>query len=341
MDHIKILKRAFRITLSYRALWVFGILLALTTAYRSGGGGNGGSGGSSGGSSYFPSGHLASLRLPAVTSQETTALISLLILAACAIFLFIIATVILRYLSETALIRMVDIYETTGEKVSVRQGFRLGWSRSSLRIFLIDLLFGLAGTTIFLLLLIIAAAPLLVWLTESDAIRFVGTLISVGMFLLIVFLLILAIIVFSLLIQFIRRACILENLGVFEAIRRGYHLFRLRLSDVILMGILLFALGILLVVLMIPLAIMLGLAAVVLGGLPGLLAGWIASLFAEGAVPWIVAGIVALPIFLLVVIAPLLFLNGLAEVFKSSTWTLAYREIIALETVQAQEPTTG
>ena len=34
MDHIKILKRAWEITWRYPALWVFGIILALTTAQR-------------------------------------------------------------------------------------------------------------------------------------------------------------------------------------------------------------------------------------------------------------------------------------------------------------------
>ena len=47
MDHFKILRRAFQLTWSYRALWMFGILLALTTAssgVNSGGGGGGGGG---------------------------------------------------------------------------------------------------------------------------------------------------------------------------------------------------------------------------------------------------------------------------------------------------------
>ena len=37
----------------------------------------------------------------------------------------------------TALIRMVDRHEATGEKVSVRQGFRLGWSRAALPLWLL------------------------------------------------------------------------------------------------------------------------------------------------------------------------------------------------------------
>ncbi len=41
-----------------------------------------------------------------------------------------------------------------------------------------------------------------------------------------------------------------------------------------------------------------------------------------------------LPIFILVMIAPMLFLGGLVEVAKSSLWTLTYRELRALERVE-------
>ena len=39
MNHINILKRALNITINYRALWIFGILLALTSGSGSGNGG--------------------------------------------------------------------------------------------------------------------------------------------------------------------------------------------------------------------------------------------------------------------------------------------------------------
>ena len=48
-----------------------------------------------------------------------------------------------RYVAETAVIRMVDEYENTGTKMTVRQGFRIGWSRTSWRLFLINLLVNL------------------------------------------------------------------------------------------------------------------------------------------------------------------------------------------------------
>jgi hypothetical protein len=64
--------------------------------------------------------------------------------------------------------------------------------------------------------------------------------------------------------------------------------------------------------------------------------GGLASLFFEGAVPWILAAVIGLPIFILVVAVPWLFLGGLMEVFKSSVWTLTYREVRALEDMESE-----
>jgi hypothetical protein len=69
-----------------------------------------------------------------------------------------------------------------------------------------------------------------------------------------------------------------------------------------------------------------------------LLVGWLASLAAEGAAPWIAGAAIGVPIFLAVIIVPALFLSGLMEVFKSSAWTLTFRELTALETTQAETP---
>jgi hypothetical protein len=68
MDHIRILKRAFSITTSYRALWVFGILVALTAGGNFSGGSNGG-GGSGGPGSGSGTG------LPTVSPEVLNAII--------------------------------------------------------------------------------------------------------------------------------------------------------------------------------------------------------------------------------------------------------------------------
>ncbi len=327
MDHIKILKRAFSITRDYRTLWVFGILLAITTAGRGGSGSSGG--GDNGGGGAFPSGGW-----PEISPEVINALIIAGIVLLLVVLLLAVVSAILRYVSETALIRMVDQHEANNEKLSVRQGFRLGWSRPALRLFLMDLLIGLSATVIFLLLLLISATPLLVWLTDSVPARVFGTILAVGLAVLVIFVAIAVGIALSLLLQFFRRAIVLENLGVLEGMRRGLQIVRQRLGDVVVMGLILFGLGLAWVIVTIPLIIVLVLAAAVLGGLPALLLGMIVGLFTEGALPWIVAAVVGFPIFFIIIAAPTMFLSGLVETYQSSTWTLTYRELLALESAR-------
>jgi hypothetical protein len=326
MDHLKILKRAFSITWTYRVLWVFGFLLALTLPRR-GGGSNSGfqfSGNEFNRGQGFPN------VFPGISAQLVSAILTIAITLVCVFILIAVVATIIRYISETALIRMVDMDEASGERVTVGSGFQLGWSRRAFRLFLIDLLIGIVGVIAFLLLMVVAAAPFLVWLTTSDLLRVLGTVVGIGMVLLVIMLFILIAIVLSVVMHFIRRAAVLEDHGVFEAMQRGLVLVRQRLGDIVIMALIMFAVGLGWVVLGIPVFLLLLMAAVVLGGLPALLAGMITSLFAQGALPWIIAVAVGLPIFLVVLIVPGGFIGGLYETYKSSVWTLTFREVVAL-----------
>ncbi len=326
MDHMKIIKRAFSITWNYRVLWLFGFLLALTLPR-----GNGGSNsGVQTGSSSFSGGQGLPPFLSSISPQVVNSIIAGILGVICLFLLIAIAASILRYVSETSLYRLVDGNEATGEKASVRQGFRLGWSRRAFRLFLIDLLFGVVGVVAFILLLAIAASPLLVWLTNSSLLRTLGTITGVGLIFLVILLFILIAIILSVVMQFIRRAAVLEDLGVFASIERGFVLVRQRLGDVVIMALIMFALGLGVTVLSIPLFILLLLAAVVIGGLPALLAGGIANLFVQGYFPWVIAGIIGVPIFLVILVVPSSFVSGLVETYKSSVWTLTFREVLAL-----------
>jgi hypothetical protein len=331
MDHLKVLKRAWEITWRYRVLWVFGIILALTTGGSTGRGGGSGGGGGNGG---FPSS--GDFSPPEIPPQVVSMLIVVGIGLACVIVILIIASVVARYVAETALIRMVDDYEETGEKRNVRQGFRLGWSRTALRLFLIDLLIGLPTALAFILLFALALAPLLLWTTKSTAAGVVGTVATIGLGFLFVLLAIVVGIVLSLLMHFFRRVCALEELGVIESIRQGFDFVRQHLKDVGIMWLIMVGLGLGWMILMIPVTILLVVVGAMVGGFPALLVGGLASLFFEGAVPWILAAAVGIPIFILVVAVPGLFLGGLAEVFKSSVWTLTYRELRALESFETE-----
>jgi hypothetical protein len=256
----------------------------------------------------------------------------------CIVLLLAVAATIARYVAETALIRMVDQHEATGLKVSVRQGFRLGWSRPALRLFLMDLVIGLSVLIAFLLLLLLAASPLLVWLTDSTPARVLGTVVAVALAVVVIFAAVAAGIALSLLVQFWHRAVVLEGRNVNAAVRRGWHLLRQRLGDVVVMGVILFALGLAWTIVLVPVIFLLVAVAAISGGLPALLVYAVASLIAQGATPWIAAIIVGLPIFVLVMAIPLAVLGGLMQTFQSSTWTLTYRELLALE---AARPAPG
>jgi hypothetical protein len=191
---------------------------------------------------------------------------------------------------------------------------------------------------------VLAFAPLLLWATGSEVAGGIGTVTTIGLFFPILFLAIVAGVVLSLLRQFFWRACALEGMGVIEAIRQGFDIVRQHLKDVVIMWLIMIGVQIGWVIALIAAAIVLFPAVIlliivggVLAGLPALLIGGLASLIFEGAVPWILTGVVGVPIFILVMAAPWIFLGGLMEVFKSSVWTLSYRELRALEPAKLPE----
>jgi hypothetical protein len=129
MNHINILKRAFNITVNYRALWIFGMVLALTTGSQSfnGGGGNSSSSSTNNTTPQFNPQHpFSGFPQFSLTPAVTNMLIGIAIALACLVLVLIVVATFARYVSETALIRMVDAHEKDGEKLTIRQGFRLG-----------------------------------------------------------------------------------------------------------------------------------------------------------------------------------------------------------------------
>jgi hypothetical protein len=335
MDHIRILKRAFEITRRYRALWIFGILLALTTGGNSGNAGSQASGsgsdfGGNGGQFPWPR-DWDRFTPPSVPWNFMDTVMPILIGVLCVVVGLIVLFTVLRFVAGTAAIRMVDRFEATGEKVSVREGFRLGWSRGAFRSWWASFVMGLVAFLVIILMLLVAAAPLLLWATQNETAGIAGTIFTVGLGILAVILIIILAVALGLWTELAHRAIVLENLGAIDGLRRGWALLRRRLGDVIILGLLLFAVSIGFALLMIPVALLLVLAGAVIGGLPGLLAGAITTIFADGALPRIIGLAVGVPIFLLVLSLPLLFFSGLYQIFGSSSWTLAFRDIVARE----------
>jgi hypothetical protein len=268
----------------------------------------------------------------------------LAVLAAASVVTLIV-TKVARYVSEAALIRMVGDYEDSGERRGVWQGLRLGLSRTAWRLFLIDLAIDIPVILAFMLLFGLAFTPLVFGIKGSaPATVIVGSLLTGGLFVASIALAVVAGTLLSVLKRFFRQACALESLGVIASIRRGWAVVRHKPADVLAMWLIM--LGVTLgwgVVIALSLLVLFPLLIlfIVLGGVTGTLLAYLvfllSSLVFEGALPVLLAVAVGLPIFILVMLAPWWCLGGLMEVFKSSAWTLTYRELRAVEDVMPDQ----
>lgn len=341
MDHTKVLKRAWEILKQYRVLWIFGLILALTTA----------SGGPQAnyqlgrndippeyqfdipeGSSFQDIIELLARRLSGGAWQPNVGLIITFVVVLCVVILALaVISTVARYVAETSLIRMVDTYEATGEKFRFRQGWKLGWSREAWRLFLMDLAIFIPVFVGVIILLGVAALPLLLWTTGDKASGVVGTVAAIGLLLLAIFVVIVVTTLLELLVRFFRRVCVLEKVGVGDALRQGWALVKQNWKDVGLMWLITVGISIVWGLVMIPVAFLLVAAGALFGGGVGLLARGLAGLAMGNIGAWIVAALIGLPVFVLVIAIPSAFLGGLKEVYLSSAWTLTYRELRTLK----------
>ena len=353
MDHIKILKRAFKITWDYKVLWIFGIILALTVASA----GNPNNPSSPDNQVQYvedeaelpdtielPGGRVIDVpktpeEFEAARSTLTaigTAVLVMCGVCCCLFVAWIIAWTVLRWVAETALIRLVDDYEETGEKRSIREGFRMGWSQASLRLFLIDLLFFLAGLVIFILVLILMAAPvaLSVWMFTQEVIVLgvIFSVIAAGVFFLSIFLGIIAGWAVEFVKPFFYRACVLENLGVGESLLRGLDIVKRHFAwDVVIMWLLVIGLNIAWIVASLIVGFVLFFVALFLAAIPFVVVFGLVSLIFDWIVGLVVGGLVGgLALFVLLFV-PSTFLQGLRMTFLSTLWTLTYRELLAID----------
>jgi len=277
MNHVQILKRSWNILWNYKTLWIFGVILALTT-------GGGSFQGNFGGRSSTPARDSDfNFNLPrdfgremedfgrffqrGITPQVSQTLLWVVVALVVLILLLAIVFTFLRYISQVALIRMVDQNELNGEKHTWKQGFRLGWSRSAWRLFLINLVIRLPIAIVLIALLGCAALPVLLSLIENSRPSIPGIIASVGLLFLVIFLAFIIELVLSWLLEPIYRACVLGVYGVFESIHQGWLLVRHNFMDVLLMWLLLIGVKIGFFFLTIPIALLLiGLGALFGGG---------------------------------------------------------------------------
>jgi len=148
-------------------------------------------------------------------------------------------------------------------------------------------------------------------------------------------------IVVSIVRPYIIRKIAFEDLGVWEGFRQGWAMFKQNLKHTLLTWLILIgvgiAFGIAMVIaffLLIPAYAILAIPGAVAAAIPGAIGYGITSLFAGEVLPWIIAAVLAIPVFFLVAFSPLSLISGVYAVFDSNVWTLLYRDKIA-QAIQA------
>ncbi len=331
MDYGRLLSRSFEITRKYRALWLFGFLLALFGG--SGGGGNfgnlgnfggGGGGGRGSGSNTFPT----------ITTAVWETIAIIIAAVACFLLIWIILSIVLRFVSRGALIGLVQELESSETTPTVRRGFSIGGSR-------FWPLLGIALTInipLFILsiaILLVAALPVLStvlpMISAGRSPEQVGSVLVggiLGSVLLLccagIFLWVVALVIQPF-YEFFMRECVIQKRGVFDSIREGYRQVRANLGNVAILYILNIGLGI-------GYGIVMIFVSLLLLGIPAGIAV-VVGLATKDVLPAVIVGIViGIPMLLI-----LLFINGLYQTFESTLWTEGYLAITAPRTPAAVE----
>jgi len=369
MDPVKILKRAWYILWSYRALWVFGLVLALAAGSSAGQGSNNNGVNYQQGPGENPQVSPQSLQeafrdfqrevnklfeqgIPEIHISGTELTTFLWVIGAFVLIMLIVGIIvaIARYVSETAVIRMVDEYESTSNKLTIRQGIRFGWSNTSWRLFLINLIVNLPAIALVLVLLV-AGLGIFFSVVNGNANFAAFSVVSVIVLAFIsIFVVVILTILLHLLRNFFWRICVLENASVRESLQRGFAMVLENWKNVGLMWLVMIGLGIvwavasiILIIVTIPVVIVTAVIAVLVVALPLLLLVGTFSLFLGGVLPWIAGGLFVAPLFFTLAFSPWLLLGSWQAVYTSTVWTLTYREIKALPafTVTPQVEPTG
>lgn len=345
MDHFKILKRAWQITYKYRALWLVGLVLVLAGGGIGGGfsggssAGGGGSGRGSGGGSGFPpgSGPENWPGWPGLESKFASvagvilAVVGVIVLLAIA---FGIVMAVLRYVTRSSLIQMVQSYEETGDEIGFKGGMRLGWSRSAWRLFLIDLMTGVPLALLMMLMIVPLVGLAIASFTAGGEPRIALGVVFVLLIIPAILIGVVLGIVLKAIVEIARRTCVLEGLGPWASLKSAFALIRRHLGPAALQWLLLGGLRIAWGIALIPVNLLLVFLALVVGGLPALLVGGIAWQAVEWPLGVALGALVFVPVLIVVVGLPNLALNTLATVYHSTAWTLTYRELGALDVGQ-------
>jgi hypothetical protein len=362
MNAEKIYQNSWRLMLRYRSLWIFGVILALTTV----------SFGSAlwlGDWENHPERTLVNweisasdkawieenfgldlplsytlkvedleIRLddPSISTLERTRLLNIVITMMAVLLTLLVVTLVLRYIAETALIYMVGNQQKSNEVPSAREGWSLGFSYSALKLFLIDFVVFTLLLMLTPLLFLPALLPVLIMISASPMAISFGLLLMTSLTLLSLAAMIVMWIAGLITLQLAHRASCLDGLGVLASIWRGFRLMRAQLGGVGLTWLVIVGLDLVYPILVAPVGILLAAVGLAVSGGLALILGSLLALVLAKTTAWTIAFIAGAVLLVLAVAVPLTLLGGLREVFKSSAWTLTFREAVRNQSIKSK-----
>jgi len=367
MNTTKIFQNSWNLMLRYRALWIFGVILALTTV--------------SFGSSLWlrhndeqPDRTIVNWEIspkdkawiqenfgldlplrykletkdlsvqlndPSLSPQERARLFYIAASVTVGLLILIALALVLRYTADAALITLVNDQQMENKKHSARAGWSYGFSISALKLFLIDLVVYPLLFLFTMLIFLPSILPVLITISGTPAGITIGILLMISMMLVSLAALIVMWVAGLVTLQLAYRAVCLEGLGVFTAIWRGFRLMRAQLVGVGLTSLVIVGLDLIYPILAAPVFLLLAAVGVAVSGLLAFILGSLLALVLVKGTAWTIAIIIGIVLLALGIGIPMTLMGGLREVFKSSAWTLTFIEAAGqqgFESTTAHQP---
>jgi hypothetical protein len=342
MQYGRILKRAWHVTWHNRALWLFGIAVALFGIGVTGTRGLGGLNLRPNGLELppwlrlFQPAPLAPLapspavftsfaQGPLLTRMPGLAMATALAVSLITLVILVVG-IIVRYTSSGALIGMVDDVEQR-DRTNLSVGFKSGW-RNLLKLLGIDVVIGLGlvilGLIIVLVVFIGIMIGILPWRmlyhpmmgpNASSLGGIWGIFVGLGLAVMLIIIVMASAAVSTLIRELAYREAALENQGLFRALGRATRRVGQKFGKLGVMWLLLFSIDLAFGLVTLPLTIIGGMAV----SAPF-------DVLTRPAHPSLAGFLLAIPLLLVTALVGL-FLNGVFTTFRSAVWTLTFREV--------------
>jgi hypothetical protein len=158
---------------------------------------------------------------------------------------------------------------------------------------------------------------------------------TIGLVFLLLFVVLVVSLALGLVINLIRRTCVLGGSGVIDSIRQGLRLVSTNFKDVFVMWLILVGIHIAYGIVMIPVLLLLLGIGLLLGGGAGVATYFGLQAMTSQVAAIATAVILGLFLFFTTMGLPLNFFEGLRLTYFSTAWTLTYRELVRVKPVEA------